>query len=180
MTERAFISRYSRISNQLINKVHVRPHVKDNNHTELGRELDAQWDTGATATVISKRLAKELGLKVVSVALSSGVNGTFETNVYYIDLFLPNKVVIPKLRVTEGEFDDIDVLIGMDIMMQGDFAVSNYAGRTSFSFRLPSIGEIDFVENSYRLPYKKQNEPSRNAPCPCGSGKKYKNCCGKK
>lgn len=21
-------------------------------------------------------------------------------------------------------------------------------------------------------------EPSRNAPCPCGSGKKYKKCCG--
>ncbi len=23
-------------------------------------------------------------------------------------------------------------------------------------------------------------QPSRNAPCPCGSGRKYKNCCGKK
>ncbi|MBO4251054.1 MAG: SEC-C domain-containing protein [Clostridia bacterium] len=21
--------------------------------------------------------------------------------------------------------------------------------------------------------------PKRNDPCPCGSGKKYKNCCGK-
>ena len=26
---------------------------------------------------------------------------------------------------------------------------------------------------------KKQQEPGRNDPCPCGSGKKYKNCCGK-
>ncbi|WP_414146251.1 SEC-C metal-binding domain-containing protein [Campylobacter sp.] len=23
------------------------------------------------------------------------------------------------------------------------------------------------------------NKPSRNDPCPCGSGKKYKDCCGK-
>lgn len=23
------------------------------------------------------------------------------------------------------------------------------------------------------------NKPSRNGPCPCGSGRKYKNCCGK-
>ena len=23
-------------------------------------------------------------------------------------------------------------------------------------------------------------KPKRNAPCPCGSGKKYKQCCGKK
>ena len=22
-------------------------------------------------------------------------------------------------------------------------------------------------------------KPARNAPCPCGSGRKYKNCCGK-
>ena len=24
-----------------------------------------------------------------------------------------------------------------------------------------------------------KKEPGRNDPCPCGSGKKYKNCCGK-
>jgi preprotein translocase subunit SecA len=29
--------------------------------------------------------------------------------------------------------------------------------------------------------YKKDNNKKlgRNAPCPCGSGKKFKNCCGK-
>ena len=26
---------------------------------------------------------------------------------------------------------------------------------------------------------RKQKEPGRNDPCPCGSGEKYKNCCGK-
>ena len=25
----------------------------------------------------------------------------------------------------------------------------------------------------------KEKEPGRNDPCPCGSGKKYKNCCGR-
>ena len=31
-----------------------------------------------------------------------------------------------------------------------------------------------------RTPYvKKEADIGRNAPCPCGSGKKYKNCCGK-
>ena len=28
-------------------------------------------------------------------------------------------------------------------------------------------------------PKKAKKEPGRNDPCPCGSGKKYKNCCGK-
>lgn len=28
-------------------------------------------------------------------------------------------------------------------------------------------------------PVKADEKPERNAPCPCGSGKKYKKCCGK-
>ncbi len=27
--------------------------------------------------------------------------------------------------------------------------------------------------------FKKESQPGRNDPCPCGSGKKYKKCCGK-
>lgn len=30
-----------------------------------------------------------------------------------------------------------------------------------------------------RKPIKNENKVGRNDPCPCGSGKKYKNCCGK-
>jgi uncharacterized protein YecA (UPF0149 family) len=29
-------------------------------------------------------------------------------------------------------------------------------------------------------PIKADEAPDRNAPCPCGSGKKYKKCCGAK
>jgi len=28
-------------------------------------------------------------------------------------------------------------------------------------------------------PIRSDAKPERNAPCPCGSGKKYKQCCGK-
>jgi len=28
-------------------------------------------------------------------------------------------------------------------------------------------------------PIHTQGKPERNGPCPCGSGKKYKQCCGK-
>jgi len=28
-------------------------------------------------------------------------------------------------------------------------------------------------------PILAEEHPQRNDPCPCGSGKKYKNCCGK-
>ena len=41
----------------------------------------------------------------------------------------------------------------------------------------------DLAENLRALTKKNpavSGKPARNAPCPCGSGRKYKNCCGKK
>ncbi len=37
---------------------------------------------------------------------------------------------------------------------------------------LPQFGGFLFAQGNRKI--------GRNAPCPCGSGKKYKNCCGKK
>jgi len=37
--------------------------------------------------------------------------------------------------------------------------------------------EEDLPKRQYT--YVKANKVGRNDPCPCGSGKKYKNCCGK-
>ena len=34
-------------------------------------------------------------------------------------------------------------------------------------------------DSAKRAPVKKKKEPSPNDPCPCGSGKKYKQCCGR-
>jgi preprotein translocase subunit SecA len=33
--------------------------------------------------------------------------------------------------------------------------------------------------SSTPAPVTKQKEAGRNDPCPCGSGKKFKQCCGK-
>ena len=95
-----------------------------------------------------------------------------------------NKVCFRSLRVTEGDLPgDVEVLIGMDIIGSGDFAISNKDGKTAFSFRMPSLERIDFVEQAKNLPKTKSLPPSskvgRNDPCPCGSGKKYKKCCGR-
>ena len=35
------------------------------------------------------------------------------------------------------------------------------------------------VKRPAQTPVRKEKTPGRNDPCPCGSGKKYKNCCGK-
>ncbi len=36
----------------------------------------------------------------------------------------------------------------------------------------------DVAIESKKTPFKANKKPKRNDPCPCGSGKKYKNCCG--
>lgn len=151
---------------------------------EYGNHFDDQnwtaiWDTGATKTVITPKVVQTLNLKVVSKCQMATPHGIGEANCYYINLGLPNHVAIPNLLVIEGVPQKCDVLIGMDIIGQGDFAVCNYQNKTSFSFRVPSISIIDFCEHSYIMPIKKEHSPGRNDPCPCGSGKKYKNCCGK-
>lgn len=134
------------------------------------------WDTGATNSVISQKIVDECGLKPIGMALVHSATESKHCEVYLISMFLPNKVVFPQVRVTKGVLTDCDLLIGMDIINQGDFAVTHNDGKTMFSFRLPSIAKIDFVEQKSE-PFH-STKTSRNAPCPCGSSKKYKKCCG--
>ena len=38
---------------------------------------------------------------------------------------------------------------------------------------------VNHGESISKSPQAKKNTVGRNDPCPCGSGKKYKNCCGR-
>ena len=41
--------------------------------------------------------------------------------------------------------------------------------------------EKELIDKTEKVePIKADAAPQRNAPCPCGSGKKYKKCCGAK
>jgi hypothetical protein len=42
---------------------------------------------------------------------------------------------------------DFDAIIGMDIIAKGDFAITGKSGNTKFSFRMPSIADIDFTSH---------------------------------
>lgn len=178
----SFTSQYSGLSREFINDVCVYSCAQPNDtrNPDIDMKKRAQWDTGASCTVIKKGLAEELGLKPVSVIPVTTPQGTYEARRFYVDVYLPNKVTVRKLLVVEGQAGDCrwDVLVGMDIIGLGDFAVSNYKGVTVFSFRVPSAATLDFTQNNYFVPDKVPKIPGRNEPCPCGSEKKYKQCCG--
>ncbi len=42
-----------------------------------------------------------------------------------------------------------------------------------------NIDDIKKLQRDAKPEPKFNNQPSRNAPCPCGSGKQFKRCCGK-
>lgn len=154
----------------------------------LKKKYTAIWDTGATNSLITKKVVKECNLKPIDMTVVKQAKGTYTSNVYLVNIALQHGVEFVNFRVTEGgEIHDCDVLIGMDIITLGDFAVTNKNRQTIFSFRVPSIEYIDFVKQiknkpikASKVPYKRAKpKVGRNEPCPCGSGKKYKNCCGK-
>lgn len=136
------------------------------------------WDTGATGTVISNECAEKLDLKPISKTKVYHADGESIVNVYLINIFLPNQVAFPFIKVTEGKLNGTDLLIGMDIISKGDFAITNFGNETIFSFRVPSTQRIDFVEDSKPKPVIRENKIGRNEKCYCGSGKKYKHCHG--
>jgi predicted aspartyl protease len=141
----------------------------------------AIWDTGATASLITKKVVEEFGLKPIGVTKVNHAGGESTTNIYLIDIWLPNKVVMKQVHVTEGILNgNFEILIGMDIICKGDFAVTNKDGKTCFSYRFPSVECIDFVKNPIKeKPVEKEVKVGRNDKCPCGSGKKYKKCHGR-
>lgn len=146
------------------------------------------WDTGATNSVITKEAAAALGLKPIQKANVRGVHGIKEVNVYYVNITLNNKSITLDALVTECDElsanNEIGMLIGMNIITMGDFSLTSFNGNTIMSFRVPSQGYVDFVEEiSEYNRYLKIHEAwakTGNDKCPCNSGKKYKNCHGKK
>ena len=116
--------------------------------------VQCYMDTGATKTMVTKHLAEGCGLVPTAQSRVQGVFGAQVVNGYLVNIVLPTQhpnrdqknVAIQHLSVLEAPAltRGHNVLIGMDIISKGDFAISNYRGRTMFTYRIPSRGDIDF------------------------------------
>lgn len=86
----------------------------------------ALWDTGATGSVITTSTVQALNLIPTGTTNVNHAGGSSQTNTYVVNFFLPNKVVLFGISVSEcpniaGNFGAI---IGMDIITQGDLSLS--------------------------------------------------------
>jgi predicted aspartyl protease len=141
-------------ANVLMSKCHLCAAVNPNpGQAPNYIEYAAIWDTGATNCAISQRVVDALGLKQTGTADVHHADGVaVATPTYMINVRLPtgvdfNGVIATLARGVAGG----DILIGMDIIGLGDFAVNNVGGITSFSYRNPSIKKIDYVEEARQL-----------------------------
>jgi hypothetical protein len=126
------------------------------------------WDTGATGSVLTAAVVSELGLIPTGSTMVVTAGGTEQTNTYLVNIYLPNYVCVPGVPVSETKHivGDFDVIIGMDIISKGDFAVTNYNSKTCMSFRIPSIQKIDYVIEANKITYAGVNKYEF---CPCGA-----------
>lgn len=134
-----FTEKYSQIQRKIITRA-----IIDINGINL--PVIVQWDTGASGTCISKKVVSDFKLIPIGKVNAHTPSGIGIMNQYMINLVLNNEVVFQNWLVMDSEIgkQGIDVLIGMDIISNGDFAISNYEGRTQFSFRLPSQEHVEY------------------------------------
>jgi hypothetical protein len=177
---RAFSVTYTGLSRVLISDVRIGQAFGPEQQPpkQFPPPFKAIWDTGASGSVITQKVIDQCGLKPTGMANVHTAQGITTVETFLVCMVLPNKVGFSEVKVTRGVLRDFDVLIGMDIIGRGDFAVTNKDGNTVFSFRIPSMECIDFVKQSPHPTRVKPGKVGRNDPCPCGSGKKYKRCCG--
>lgn len=146
----AFTLKSNGILDMLKTDTLINSNIRDKSkNIDASKKWRGLWDTGASKSSIDKRVADELGLIPVGKGTISTANGVVAVNTYFVNLTLPNHVTVNDVLVTGADLGtDIDVLIGMDIIRHGDFSITNTNSATTFSFRIPSVAEIDYVQGS--------------------------------
>ncbi len=157
----AFTVKYNALSNVINSQVGVcAPFSQNDPAPEINKHV-AIWDTGASCTVITQKVVDGLNLKPIDIVMASSASATEPTEVYLINLLLPNNIMIPGLRVLKMNVANSDVLVGMDIINLGDLSVTNHEGKTCMSFRLPSMHEVDYVKRIEENLKKKSNPKTK-------------------
>ena len=111
-----------------------------------GVTLTGIWDTGSEGCLISAELAEKLKLSPVGMKKVIGVHDEKWSPEYLLNLKLPNDESFEMINVLVGDMIGSDeILIGMSIITQGDFAVTNVNNSTAMSFRTPSVLRINYV-----------------------------------
>ena len=112
-----------------------------NNH-----EVRGIVDTGATFCGITSRTVIRMGLTSKGEEDLISATGKHSSPVYLFDVIFPDNKIFKNIEAVEiSDAHSFDFLIGMNILSQGDMAITNTDEKMVFTFRMPSSGKyIDF------------------------------------
>ena len=152
---RAFIKNYNKPQKKLIMPVDILPVASsDSLISNIPIKIKSLWDTGATLTIIKPQLMDKLKLRMVRAGSSATIAGLganmHKADYTVLSIQLRDNFEINWCPVYVLDFSvDVDIIIGMDIIGMGDFAVCNTNNETSFSFAVPSFPDrINFAEKA--------------------------------
>lgn len=152
-------------------------YVKDKGEAAFWEEYGAVQKS-IFSNILSKRQT-ELSGKISDLASEYGVSAVFFTG--FLDSL--NESLSEPISI-EGLSDDSEISVKLDF--EKLYSSMLKAG-TDYLYELPqwetalSLEKRRNLKAKYKglIPKKASTKIGRNDPCPCGSGKKYKNCCGK-
>lgn len=104
-------------------------------------------DTGSAKTSISQTVVDRLQLTACGTNVTNTAKGPAQVPCYMVSLIIQNaiNVVCFEVDLFEKYENGPDFLIGMDIISQGNLAISNYNDIKQISFEYPASGTIDFA-----------------------------------
>ena len=158
---------YDRSVNELTISIKILPIMtKNETFSRSPTDVEALWDTGATVTCMKSTLWERLQINPFDTTGRielAGVGGRVKTNYTIANLILTPNMIIEYCPIYVLDFPgDAEVLIGMDIMKMGDFAVCNANEKTSFSFVMPPFPDrINLAEKAETV--NKLNFPANRA-----------------
>jgi preprotein translocase subunit SecA len=187
----------------------IKDALRDSVHNHLGDERADQWDldglvAGANAILplppyLSKDAISKMSRKEVEQKLEEYAESLYEEREKELEpqnMRIVERLVM--LRAFDGhwvehltDMENMRQSIGLQSLAQRDPLVAyKTQGHETFQNMMAGVRH-DIVHTIYHVGIVKQEKPrekekvpagnkiGRNDPCPCGSGKKYKKCCGK-
>jgi len=143
----AFDAEFSTVVSELITDVSI-----FSSPNSQGIKTYAVWDTGATHSVLSPKIVNNLQLIPIDSSLVSGINHSQYADIVIASIGLTNGLLLPDIRFSVCDIPGTDVLIGMDIIMMGDFAISNGDGKTLFSFAIPPFkNKVSYINKANNI-----------------------------
>ena len=150
----AFKSEYPSLSLRLITEAEI----YDVSLSQKTIKVRALWDTGAMLSSITPEIAQSLNLVPFNRVKVNGINNTSMADMVKISIKLPNLFEVKNSNVTVCNLvKDVDLLIGMDIILLGDFSISNGEGKTLFTFAIPPFeNKTDHYEKALAVNKRKK------------------------